>query len=159
MKLPRHDEMLATSIQAFLGGERLDESLSLPAMTFFRWVAKTANNWPVIATALLSVRDNKGGLEMLKAQKASTGSMLRLAMGYLISHRDITPFRSVMAHVLATTIVMDNYTLKAVGLVLHNRKDRNAAIEKLYKVTQDDQLLMLMNDTALENTLADELGL
>jgi hypothetical protein len=157
LKLARHDEMLANSLYAQIGTGRLDESLAPACAVFFRWAAKVSNNWPMVATALLS--GNRSGLELQKAQKASAGSACRMAMSYLINPRDITSNYSAMVNTLATVLVQDTYTLKLTGLVLHNRKDRNLAIEKLYKITQDERLLELMSDVSLESTLGSDLGL
>jgi hypothetical protein len=157
IKSPRHDEMLAIAINNRLCVTRLDTTMIPGLEILFRWTARVSKNWPMIATALLSYKGKE--LELAKAQKANAGSTCRLAMTYLTEPNAIRSVTSVTGTALANVVVRDMYTLKLAGLALHNRKDRNQAIETLYKVTQDENLLAMMSDTALENSFGNDLGL
>ncbi|MDT8925245.1 hypothetical protein RBE51_20845 [Pseudomonas taiwanensis] len=153
----QHDEMLALQISRQFDVKMMQGSAPRLLANYFRWVASIAHNWPVVVTALLTNRGT--GLELQRAQKATAGTACRLAMSYLINPRDVTPRPTEVYKTLAEVVVQDTYTLKLAGLVLHNRKDRNKAIEALYAITQDARLLEMMHDSSLVNTLATELGL
>lgn len=157
VKSGQHDEILALQVSRQFDVKKMQGSAPRLLANYFRWVASIAHNWPVVVTALLTNRGT--GLELQRAQKATAGTACRLAMSYLISPHDVTSLPTEVYKTLAEVVVQDTYTLKLAGPVLHNRKDRNKAIEKLYAITQDGKLLDMMHDSSLENTLATELGL
>jgi hypothetical protein len=157
VKPGQHDEMLALQISRQYDVKKIQGSPPPLISEYFRWVVRIANNWPAVVTALLT--NSGSGLALQRAQRANTGTACRLAMSYLICPGDVTSLPNATYKALAEVVVQDTYTLKLAGLVLHNRKDRNRAIETLYAITQDAKLLDMMHDSSLENTLATELGL
>lgn len=155
VKCPKQDELLTTWVGRALQKERGSEYSESTNHHYFRWVAGLAQNWPACASALMNL--GMGASSGFKnPEKASSSTVCRQAMTYLICGFNVTtaPLNS-----LAKVVLEDHYSIKHAGLVLHNRSNRNKAIEVLYQVTGDDKLLALMNGSSLEVSLASDLGL
>lgn len=154
-KYHKSDELLTACVGRALQKQRMSEYDEKTNYHFFRWLAGLVQNWPVCASTLLNL--GMGASSGVKnPEKASSSTVCRQAMSYLIGDYNSTtaPLSS-----LAKVVLEDHYHIKHAGLVLHNRSDRNKAIEVLYQVTGDEKLLDMMNDSSLEESLGYDMGL
>lgn len=152
---PQFDDLLVSAMISQIGKANMSvaERIGIERMhELSKLYASIAGNWHACLWAILS--DKRSSSDYLRSGKPGT-ALLRKAIEVI--ENDLAS--KSMKGLIAKVALIETYSEKQIGLIMHNKKDSGETLKKVYEVVGDRFILQKMDGQSRKSTLMSEMDL
>lgn len=152
---PQFDDLLVSVMISQIGKSNMDAARRIGVermQEFCTLYSSIAGNWHACLWAILSDKRSTG--DYFKSGKSGT-ALLRRAIEVI--DKDLAS--KGMKGLVAKVALIETYSEKQIGLIMHNKKDSGETLKKVYEVVGDRFILQKMDGQRRKTTLMSEMDL